>query len=143
MEFLSNEEAVIIIRVIVAMILGLVIGIQRQLRKEKTKAYGIAGMRTHMLVTISTALISATGAIIFASDPARLAASILTGIGFIGASTVLATKNRILGLINATTIWVCAAIGITVGLGLFVPAAIISALSVVILELKRFEKIED
>jgi len=143
MEIITPEEAIIITRVLIAMVLGLIIGIQRQIRKEKTKAYGIAGMRTHILVAISTSLISSTGAILLSSDPARLAASILTGIGFIGASTVLATKNKILGLINATTIWVCAAIGIATGFGLFIPAALISLLTLIVLELKRFEHIED
>ncbi|MEM4271487.1 MAG: MgtC/SapB family protein [Candidatus Pacearchaeota archaeon] len=132
----------IITRIIVAALLGLAIGIQRELRKIKEKTFGVAGMRTHSMLAMGTALIAAISVLFFPDDPARLVASIFTGIGFIGASTVLATRGRIIGLTNAATIWIAAAIGITAGLNLLATAIITTIASIIILELKRFEKVD-
>ncbi len=139
---ISEIEVAIITRILVAALLGLAIGVQREFRKTQEKTFGVAGMRTHSILAMGTALITAISVLIFPNDPARLAASIFTGIGFIGASTVLATRGKIIGLTNAATIWIAAAIGITAGLNLYAAAIATAFISVIILELKRFERVD-
>jgi len=135
-------ESQILIRLFIAAILGILLGIQREYRKTIEKNIGLAGLRTHVIVTIGSALVTAIGIIAFPSDPIRLAASILTGIGFIGAGTIIASTEKVKGLINATTIWMASALGIAVGLGFYLSAVAAAILSIIILELKRFEKID-
>ncbi|MBI2044801.1 MgtC/SapB family protein, partial [Candidatus Pacearchaeota archaeon] len=135
-------EGVIIFRVFLALVFGLILGFQRESTKVHEKNYGVAGMRTHTIVAMGAALVSAIGALAFAADPIRLAASILTGIGFIGAGTILANSGRIKGLVNAATIWLAASIGIAVGLGFLATAFVATIFSILVLELRRFEKID-
>lgn len=142
MDVLQNGESEIILRVFLALILGLILGLQRESMKLREKNYGVAGMRTHTIVALGASLISAIGTLAFSGDPARLAASILTGIGFIGAGTVIASAGKIKGLVNAATIWLAASIGIAAGLGFFLSAFLTTILSIFVLELKRFEKID-
>lgn len=137
-----ENEVEIIIRIFVAALLGILIGIQRERRKLVDKVYGSAGLRTHAMVCLGSALITSVGVVIFPLDPVRLAASIMTGIGFIGAGTIIATKGRIKGLTNAATIWVSAAIGIATGIDLLLSATVATILTVIILELKRFERVD-
>jgi len=139
---IPNNEVEIVIRILVAAFLGILIGVQRERRKLIDKVYGSAGLRTHAMVCLGSALIASAGSVMFPSDPVRLAASIMTGIGFIGAGTIIATKGRIKGLTNAATIWVSAAIGIAAGIDLFLSAAVATILTVIILELKRFERMD-
>ena len=136
------NESVIISRVIAAAILGLILGLQREQRKTAEQHHGIAGMRTHVIVALGSALVTAIGATVLSSDSTRLAASILTGIGFIGAGTIIATQGKIRGLVNASTIWVVSAIGIATGLGFYLSAIVTTLLIIIILELKKFEKID-
>jgi putative Mg2+ transporter-C (MgtC) family protein len=136
------DEGEVIVRIIIAALFGLLLGIQREKRKTVEHNYGIAGMRTHTVVALGSALVTAIGALIFTSDPTRLAASILTGIGFIGAGTILASSGKIRGLVNASTVWVAAAIGIACGFGYYLSSLITVLLVIIILEMKRFEKID-
>ena len=142
MVFLSTQESSIITRIIIALILGTILGLQREHRKIVEKSVGLAGLRTHAIVTIGSALVTAIGAIAYTQDPIRLAASILTGIGFIGAGTIIADKDKIKGLVNAATIWVASAIGIAIGLGFSLTAIFVTGITVLILELRRFEEID-
>ena len=139
---INPSESIIIGRVFIALILGLAIGLQREHRKIIEKNVGMAGLRTHVIVTMGSTLVTAIGAIAFISDPLRLAASILTGIGFIGAGTIIATNDKIKGLVNAATIWVAASIGIAIGLGYHLSAILATCIMILILELRRFEKID-
>jgi putative Mg2+ transporter-C (MgtC) family protein len=139
---LMPRESEIIIRIIFASLLGLILGVQREKRKTVEHNYGIAGMRTHTIVALASALVTAIGALAFPADPIRLAASILTGIGFIGAGTIIANQGKIKGLVNASSVWVASAIGIACGLGYFVSSIIGVLLVIMVLELKRFEKID-
>jgi len=140
--FLQVGETEVLIRIIVASILGFFIGLQREKKKTEEKNPGIAGMRTHTLVSLGSALVTAIGILSFPDDPVRLAASILTGIGFIGAGTIISMQGKIRGLINAATIWVAATIGIASGFGYLVSSIASTLLVLVILELKKFERIE-
>lgn len=141
MEILLENQIVIIIRVLLSLALGLLIGIERQQRKPETKNYGAAGLRTLALVCVGTALITSIGDILFVSDP-RLAASIMAGIGFIGAGAIIASEKKVMGLTNAAAVWAVAAIGIAAGIGLYITAIFVTLIAIIVLELRRFEKLE-
>src|SRR5690554_7900326 len=85
-----------------------------------------AGLRTHVLVTLGSALIMLISMYGFQnfygskSDPARLAAQVVSGIGFLGAGTILRTGNSIRGLTTAASIWVCGGIGLAIGNGYYI-----------------------
>jgi len=142
MVMISPVEMSIIARVLVAAFLGLMIGIQRERRKIADKIPGVAGLRTHTLICIGAALVSAAGSILYPENAVFLAASIMTGIGFIGAGSVIAAQGKIKGLVNAVSIWVTGVIGLTAGLGLYFAAASVTVLAIAILALKKFEKID-
>ena len=124
-----------IIRLLVATALGAVIGLDREYR---TKA---AGFRTHVLVALGSALfmiISVHGfddlpkdQMTLRMDPARIAAQVVTGIGFIGAGTIIFQKNVVKGLTTAAGLWVTAAVGMACCVGMYV-LAIVSTLLVLI-----------
>ena len=124
-----------VIRLLVATALGSIIGLDREYR---TKA---AGFRTHVLVALGSALfmiISVHGfddlpkdQMTLRMDPARIAAQVVTGIGFIGAGTIIFQKNVVKGLTTAAGMWVTAAIGLACGVGMYV-MAIVSTLLVLI-----------
>ncbi len=142
MEIISSGEITVIIRILVAVALGFMIGLQRERRKFSEKTYGSAGLRTHALVCLGSALIVA---VIMVLNPPHYfdnLAVIMTGIGFLGAGTIIAVKGKIRGLVNAATIWISASIGITVGLGFYTSSVTATILTLLILELKRFEKAE-
>ncbi len=101
-----------------------------------------AGLRTHLLVSVGSALIMIISIYGFPSsfttrDPARLAAQVVTGIGFLGAGTIVQTGTDVKGLTTATTIWVCMAIGLASGSGNFVVAALATALAYICLVMMR------
>ncbi|HOR20461.1 MAG TPA: MgtC/SapB family protein [Bacilli bacterium] len=108
-----------------------------------------AGLRTHLLVAIGSALIMTISLygfpVIFASDtrdPARLAAQVVSGIGFLGAGTIIQTGTDVKGLTTATTLWLAMAIGIAAGSGNFIIAIIATALAFVsLVSLRRIEKL--
>ena len=124
-----------IIRLLVATALGAVIGLDREYR---TKA---AGFRTHVLVALGSALFMIISVHGFDDlpkdqrtlrmDPARIAAQVVTGIGFIGAGTIIFQKNVVKGLTTAAGLWVTAAVGMACGVGMYV-LAIVSTLLVLI-----------
>lgn len=140
-EYLLNEQFTIIIRILISLVLGILIGIERQKRKTETKNYGAAGLRTLALVCVGAALITSIGTILFTEDP-RLAASIMTGIGFIGAGAIISSEKKVMGLTNAAAVWAVAAIGIAVGFGLYITAIFATLIAIIVLELRRFERLE-
>jgi putative Mg2+ transporter-C (MgtC) family protein len=135
-------EFTVIIRVLVALVLGMTIGVERQKRKTESKNHGGAGLRTNSLVCMGTALITAIGVVLFPADPVRLAASIMTGIGFVGAGAIIASEKKHMGLTNAAAIWAAAAIGIAAGIGFYITAVFATLITVIVLELRRFERLE-
>jgi putative Mg2+ transporter-C (MgtC) family protein len=123
--------------------LGLLIGLEREYRSDSPRA---AGMRTLALVSMGSALftiLSAYGFVDFTSplyartDPSRIAAQIVTGIGFLGAGAILLHKQIVRGLTTAAAVWAIAAVGMACGLGLFVEAAGATVLALAVLELLR------
>jgi len=120
---LSNVE--MLLRLALAAGLGSVIGVERE-RLQWT-----AGLRTHMLVCVGAALFMLVSAFGFADslgaqhvvlDPSRVAAQVVSGIGFLGAGAILFRRDKIRGLTTAASLWTVAAIGLAVGGGLYVPA---------------------
>lgn len=111
-------------RLLLASILGGMIGLERELSGKP------AGLRTTMLICVGATLLTELSLQIaglgteggFRSDPARLAAQIVPGIGFIGAGAILHGRGRVTGLTTAATLWVATAIGIAVGAGAYVEA---------------------
>ncbi len=129
-----------LLRLGLAVLLGAVIGLERE-RGERS-----AGLRTLALVSLGSALfmiISAYGFSEFSGnsaigfDPARIAAQVVTGIGFLGAGTILLRRNTVRGLTTAAAIWAVAAIGLACGLGQIVIALIATALTLIVLAALR------
>ena len=130
------------IRLILALALGSLIGLERE-RKG-----GHAGLRTHILVCMGSALIMLTSLYIYegyqtksAVDPARIAAGVVTGVGFLGAGTIIRSKEGIRGLTTAASVWISAAIGLAVGCGYISAAIITTVIAYLVLSfLKKVEK---
>jgi putative Mg2+ transporter-C (MgtC) family protein len=114
-DLLRGPEMEGFLRVILAGALGALIGLQREIEGKP------AGIRTYGLVAIGAATFTAVGIVAMGNgDPAsRVAAQIITGIGFLGAGTILHMKDRVLGLTTAAGLWVSAAVGMAVGSGLY------------------------
>ena len=125
----------LVLRIVVAALLGAMIGLEREIRGKT------AGLRTNILVCVGSALITLTGMYGFegAIDPSRLAAGIITGIGFLGAGAIIAAGREVHGLTTAASIWVVSAIGISVGTGLYFVGVATAILVVLVLELWRIE----
>jgi putative Mg2+ transporter-C (MgtC) family protein len=127
----------VIIRLVAATLLGAIVGLQRQTTGKP------AGLRTHMLVSLATAtfVISCSGAGMSADGVSRVIQGIVTGIGFIGAGSILklSRQHEIRGLTTAASVWMTAAIGVTVGLGGLGIALMLTVLALIILALERFE----
>ena len=119
----------IVLRLLLAAGLGAAIGVERELRQKP------AGLRTNILIAFGSALFTVLS-IQLGGDPARIAAQIVTGIGFLGAGAILRTGSNVHGLTTAATIWVNAAIGMAAGAGettIAVSAAIITLIVLVVL----------
>ena len=134
---LQNPE--ILIRVIFAIILGSVIGFEREMTNKS------AGLRTQIMVCLGACIFTILSIYGFSTavsiypigDPSRVAAQIITGIGFIGAGTVLRQGLTVTGLTTASTLWIVAAIGMACGCGMISLATVSTILAVAILVLIR------
>ncbi len=130
----------LILRLIIATVLGGLIGLERETGKRP------AGLRTYMLVSLGSALFTVLSIYAFplhgaAQDTARVAAQIVVGIGFLGAGTLWRSQNAVHGLTTAAGLWVAAAIGMAVGSGFMLLAAVSTILVLIILAvLHRFEQ---
>jgi putative Mg2+ transporter-C (MgtC) family protein len=130
---LSGWEA--LLRLAVAGGLGAAVGFERELRDRE------AGIRTHLLVSLGSALFTivsafgfheflTNGGSIVRADPTRIAAQIVTGIGFLGAGAIIREGLSVRGLTTAATLWVVAAIGMASGAGYYGPAVATTALTI-------------
>lgn len=130
------------VKLFVSFLLGAVIGIERQFRRRE------AGMRTFTLICMGSAAAMLISIWIpqcypnfLNGDPGRIAAQVLTGIGFLGAGAIMQSHGSIHGLTTAACIWVVAVIGLAVGAGMYVPALIGTGLTLVTLvSLEKLEK---
>ena len=124
------------LRLLVALILGAVVGLERE-RQERA-----AGLRTVTMVSLGSCLFTIVGAYGFPNtDPSRVAAQIVTGIGFLGAGTIFLRKDLVRGLTTAATIWAVAAIGMAAGTSQYIVAFFTTLLILsVLMVLKPIEK---
>lgn len=106
---------------LIAVVLGAIVGLERE------RAHRPAGLRTHMLVSLGSCLFTLMSAQ-FSGQPAQVAGGIVAGIGFIGAGTIWAEKDKVKGITTAASLWTTAAIGLTTGLGDYPSAAAVTAL---------------
>jgi len=121
------------LRIAVAALAGLMLGLERDVGGHP------AGMRTHLLVSVGACLFTIAGAYGFAQtqtqngDPSRVAAQVASGIGFLGAGTIVRSGGSIRGLTTAATLWISGALGVAAGAGIYLPLAL--CLAVVITSL--------
>jgi putative Mg2+ transporter-C (MgtC) family protein len=129
------STAEVALRLLVAAALGAAVGLERELRERE------AGLRTHMLVSVGSALFTlasaygfheflTAGGNIVRADPTRIAAQIVTGIGFIGAGAIIRQGLSVRGITTAATLWTVAAIGLAAGAGYYSAAVISTAIVV-------------
>lgn len=123
------------IRLILALLLGGAIGIEREYRAKE------AGFRTHFLVALGSALfclVSQFGFGVDLKDSSRVAAQVVSGIGFLGAGTIIFQKNVVRGLTTAAGLWVTAAIGLACGTGMYLAAVLTTAMVLLGLEVLNY-----
>jgi putative Mg2+ transporter-C (MgtC) family protein len=126
------------LKLVLAAVLGGIIGLERQIRDKP------AGLRTNILICVGSTLfmsISTKVAALLGGDPTRIAAQIISGIGFLGAGAVLHSHGFVLGLTTAATIWVVAGVGMALGSGMYLVAVFATAMSLATLYFLSF--IED
>jgi putative Mg2+ transporter-C (MgtC) family protein len=130
-----------LLRLALAAALGGAIGLEREYHRKP------AGLRTNMLIALGSALFSILSVELGAGagSPDRIAAQVVTGIGFLGAGAILRSGENVHGLTTAATIWVNAAIGMAAGLGSYVVAAVAATLTLIVLVIlpsieRRFEE---
>lgn len=141
-------ELVFIGRLLLALLLGGLIGMERQHKRVKGDKQGkgtAAGFRTHILVCVGSCIFMLVSIsmpmVIYAmpegivnnADPGRIAAQVVSGIGFLGAGAILQGKGRVHGLTTAASLWVVAAIGLATGAGLYLTAIAATLLTFMIL----------
>ncbi len=131
--------ASMLLRVILALVIGGIIGIERGIKNQS------AGMRTYMLVCLGAALVMMTNQYVYVqfgqSDPTRLGAQVISGIGFLGAGTIMVTgNNKVRGLTTAAGLWSSACIGLTLGVGFYEGAIVAGAAILLIMTI--FHKLE-
>ena len=137
------SDVEILQRVLIAALLGLIIGYERE-RKDQS-----AGLRTHMILIIGAALampVSINIAVMHTDlapggDAARLASGVVSGVGFLGAGVIFRAGGNVRGLTTAASLWTVAVIGLAVGLGLFLSAAVITVVLLFILTI--LDRLED
>lgn len=138
---ISKKE--IILRIVLSAIIGGLIGIEREANNRP------AGLRTHILVSVGSTLIMLVSIDGFydmetglqAGDPARLAAQVVSGVGFLGAGTIMRTGHDIKGLTTAASLWVCAGIGLAIGNGYYLGGVFTAGIVLLsLMSLGTFEK---
>ena len=124
----------VLARLALAAVLGAAIGLERSYRRKP------AGLRTNLLITIGSAVFSILSLELgtSAGSPDRVAAQVVTGVGFLGAGAILRSGASVHGLTTAATIWVNAAIGMAAGVGRYGVAIVSALLTLVILALLPF-----
>jgi putative Mg2+ transporter-C (MgtC) family protein len=122
-------------RLLMACLLGGVVGLQRELRRKA------AGVRTNLLICMGSAFFTLLSAVLAGDanpDKGRVASNIVQGIGFLGAGLILHNRSRVSGLTSAATVFVVASIGMSCGAGLYAAAAVAALIVIVALELVGF-----
>lgn len=129
-QFLSND----IIPLILSVVIGMIIGVEREICRKP------AGMRTCALVCLGSTLFTLLSQTNFGTpaDPTRIASNILTGIGFLGAGTILVHRDKVIGLTTAAVVWFTSSLGMAIGFRQYAVAIVGTALCLAVLVLFRF-----
>ncbi|MBW2967312.1 MgtC/SapB family protein [Candidatus Woesearchaeota archaeon] len=128
-----DPNLTILLQLLVAAVLGGIIGYERE------RAGHYAGIRTHTLVCLTSAFLVSILATHFEPDSvARVIAALMTGIGFIGAGTILSHGREVKGLTTAASVWGAAGLGIVIGMGELIISSAITLLIVAVLEMRFF-----
>ena len=116
-------------RLLLAAGLGAALGVEREYRQKP------AGLRTNILIAVGSALFTIMSAVMVQPgvDPTRIAAQIVTGVGFLGGGAIMRNRDTVHGMTTAATIWVNAAIGVAAGAGQYTLATFAAALTLVVL----------
>lgn len=122
-----------LLRLVLSVIAGGFIGIEREVVHKP------AGVRTHMLVCLGSALFVLVTIETLPGEAARIIAGIATGIGFLGAGTIFRSKSEVHGLTTAASIWAVAGVGIAIGFGYYLMTTIGVILILIILQLNKME----
>ena len=119
----------LLLELVLAVVLGGLIGFEREWKDKP------AGLRTNILICMAAVLFAEISqrAAVSGGDPGRIAAQILTGVGFLGAGTILHQKGSVVGLTSAATIWMVTAIGVTLGFGAYLDAVVATILVLLVL----------
>lgn len=129
------QELEMVLRILLAAVLGALVGYQRE-RSDKP-----AGLRTVMLIAVGASLFTVASVYAFGEETSRVAAGVVTGIGFLGAGSIIRRGEGIVeGLTTAATIWAVAAIGLAAGTGLYIVAVAATLIVLAILYLHKVEK---
>jgi len=128
-------EIELIARLVLGFVLSGIVGLEREVSLKP------AGLRTHILVGLGSTLLTILSSQGFPnSDTSRIAASIVVGIGFLGAGTIIKTEQKVIGLTTAATLWIGSSIGIAAGSGHYLLAIAVTILAFLVLRLAIFEK---
>jgi putative Mg2+ transporter-C (MgtC) family protein len=119
------------IRILLALALTGALGFEREARHKA------AGLRTHMLVGMGATLFTLVSLDVPDADPARVAAGVVTGVGFLGAGVIFRQGTTVRGLTTAASLWVAAAIGLAVGTGRLIEATAATAVALLVLAVLR------
>ena len=124
----------VILRLVLSVVLSGVVGLERQVHRRT------AGLRTHILVSLGSCLIMLTSLHLFdiyknqvSLDPGRIAAGVITGIGFLGAGAIIVERGGVKGLTTAASLWVVAGMGLAVGCGFYSAAIVTTILTMLVL----------
>ena len=123
-------EGAIVVRILISLAFGAILGLDRGLKSRP------AGLRTYILVCVGSCIVMMTNQYVYqvfdTGDPVRMSAQVVSGIGFLGAGTIIVTRrNQIRGLTTAAGLWASACVGLAIGIGLY-EIALVGGLAVVI-----------
>ncbi len=136
MDFFTNPQFQVVLQLILAVVLGALIGLEREYNKKE------AGMRTYSLVCLGSTLFTILGFMGFqmvkgtagvSFDPSRVVQAVAVGIGFLGAGLIIFEKFHTRGLTSAAGLWLTAAVGVALGIQLYFIAIISSVLAIIVL----------
>jgi putative Mg2+ transporter-C (MgtC) family protein len=127
---MPNED--ILLRLVLAAVAGGIIGAEREYRNKS------AGFRTLILISLGSCLFTIASILIEENSKDRIASNIVTGIGFVGAGVIFKSDTGVKGLTTAATVWVTAAIGMAIAVGLYMAAGIAALLVLIVLNILSY-----
>jgi len=131
---LSGYEIPFLVKLLASLVAGFLIGVERESRHKP------AGISTHTFVIAGAMLFSMLSTVLGRGDPGRIAAQIVTGVGFLGAGIILKEGGRLQNVTTASSIWFAAAIGMAIGFGWYVIAAIATVFAMIVPRIPHIAK---